>query len=197
MVSQASLSPAQPANTPAALDAEQEATLRAVVIESFGDLFTAYGFTVRLLDLTHPVASRSHEVVGFIGFAGDVRGSLVVSGPKQLFRRTSPLAGESGELPEPALFDWTAELANQLLGRIKRRFCTLGRDFHASTPTAVAGRELSRRFSPRAGVIDLVFGVGGDLLCLCFEITPPADGKIFRSGAEPIPVSNEGDTLLF
>ena len=196
MASQASLSPGQTA-PPAAMDAEQEATLRAVVTEAFGDLFTAYGFTVRLLDLAHPVASRSHDVVGFIGFAGDVRGSLVLSGPKQLFRRTSPLAGETGELPEPALFDWTAELANQLLGRIKRRFCTLGRDFHASTPTAIAGRELSRRFSPRAGVVDLVFGVGGDLLCLCFEITPPPDGKIFRPGAEPIQVSNEGDTLLF
>jgi len=196
MASQASLSPG-PTAPPAAMDAEQEAILRAVVTEAFGDLFTAYGYTVRLLDLAHPVASRSHDVVGFIGFAGDVRGSLVLSGPKQLFRRTSPLAGEMGELPEPALFDWTAELANQLLGRIKRRFCTLGRDFHASTPTAVAGRELSRRFSPRAGVIDLVFGVGGDLLCLCFEITPPPDGKIFPSGAEPIPVSNEGDTLLF
>ncbi|HEY8923298.1 MAG TPA: chemotaxis protein CheX [Polyangia bacterium] len=196
-MSQASLSPSHAANPPAALDPEQEATLRAVVTESFGDLFTAYGFTVRLLDLTHPLASRSHDVVGFIGFAGDVRGSLVLSGPKQLFRRTSPLAGEAGDLPEPALFDWTAELANQLLGRIKRRFCMLGRDFHASTPTAIAGRELSRRFSPRTGVVDLVFGVGGDLLCLCFEITPPPNGKIFLSGAEAIQVSNEGDTLLF
>ena len=58
MVSQASLSSSQPANTPAALDAEQEATLRAVVIESFGDLFTAYGFTVRLLERVLRVVRR-------------------------------------------------------------------------------------------------------------------------------------------
>ena len=84
MASQASLSPGPGANPPAPLDPEQEATVRAVVTECFGDLFTAYGFTVRLLDLAHPLASRSHDVVGFIGFGGDVRGSLVLSGPKQL-----------------------------------------------------------------------------------------------------------------
>jgi len=171
--------------------------LRAVVSDACAEMFTASGFAVRELDLTGPVMSRVHDIAGFIGFGGVVRGSLMIAGPKQLFQRTSPLSTDSKKLTEAELFDWTGEMANQLLGRIKRRFCGAGREFHASTPTALDGRELGRRFPLRAGIIDLVFSVGGDVLSVCFEITPPPDGKIFPDNATSIDVSEEGELVLF
>ena len=121
----------------------------------------------------------------------------MLAGTRQLLNSTSPLRSDCRTLSESDLFDWIGEMANQLLGRIKRRFCELGRDFHASTPSAILGREIGRRFPERAGVIDLVIGVGGDVLSVCFEITPPTDGEIFKASATPIVVSSEGDVLLF
>lgn len=182
---------------PPKLDPEQEAKVRVVVTEACVEMFTSCGFAVRLMDVVQPVPTRAHGIAGFIGFGGEVRGSLMLAGARQFFDSTSPVPGEGGRLTEAALYDWTGEMANQLLGRIKRRFCTLGRDFHASTPTAMGGRELGRRFPLRAGVIDLVFGVGGDVLSVCFEITPPPSGKIFSDDADPLEVSNEGDLVLF
>jgi chemotaxis protein CheX len=182
---------------PDRLEPEQEAKVRAVVIEACVDMFTTCGFVVRLLDLGAPLASRTNNIAGFIGFGGEIRGSLMLAGAKQLFNSTSPVAPEGGRLPDSALYDWAGEMANQLLGRIKRSFCSLGRDFHASTPTAIGGRELDRRFPLRAGVIDLVMGVGGDVLSVSFEITPPPSGKIFPEGAAPLAVSTEGDLVLF
>ena len=184
-------------NQPSILEPEQEAMLRVVITEACVDMFTSGGFVVRLLDVSQSVPARAHDVAGFIGFAGDVRGSLMLAGSKQFFNSTSPVAGASERLTESDLYDWTGEMANQLLGRIKRRFCELGRDFHASTPTAIGGRELGRRFPARTGVIDLVVGVGGEILSVCFEITPPVGGKIFLPSAEPLEVSSEGDMLLF
>jgi CheY-specific phosphatase CheX len=185
------------ATDPPRLEPEQEAKVRSVVTEACVEMFTSCGFAVRLMDVVHPVPSRAHGIAGFIGFGGEVRGSLMLAGARQFFDSTSPVPGEGGRLSEVALYDWTGEMANQLLGRIKRRFCSLGRDFHASTPTAMGGRELGRRFPLRAGVIDLVFGVGGNVLSVCFEITPPASGKIFPDDADPMAVSTEGDLVLF
>lgn len=181
----------------AKLDPEQEAILRKVVTESCVDMFTSSGFAVRLLDVGESVLVRSRGVVGFIGFGGEVRGSLMLAASKQLINNTAPVPSASGRLSESDLFDWTGEMANQLLGRIKRRFSELGRNFHASTPTAIGGRELERRFPLRAGVIDLVIEVGGEALSVCFEITPPDDGKIFPPSATPLAVMSEGDLELF
>jgi CheY-specific phosphatase CheX len=182
---------------PAELEPEQEAILRRVVTESCVEMFTSAGFVVRLLEVARSVPGGRDDIAGFIGFGGEVRGSLMLAATTQFFNSTAPAPDPSGRLSESDLFDWTGEMANQLLGRIKRRFCGLGRDFHASTPTAIGGRQLGRRFPHRAGVIDLVIGVGGDVLSICFEITPPIDGKIFPPSATPLAVSSEGDLHLF
>ena len=187
-------------NEPIKLHVEQEVILRLILTEACAEMFTSSGFVVRLLDVSGPLPGRAHDIAGFIGFGGVVRGSLMIAGPKKLFRSTYPSElsdGNSKRLSDPDLFDWTGEMANQILGRVKKGFCERGRDFDASTPTAMAGRELGRRFPGRAGALDLVFAVGGDVVSICFEITPPADGKIFPVPAEPIDVSVEGDMFLF
>lgn len=165
--------------------------------DSCVDLFTSCGFAVRVLDLNGQLGSQSHNLAGFIGFAGAVRGSLMISGPSEMFRASHPATNERASLSRDALFDWTGELANQLLGRVKRRFCERGRDFDASTPTAIEGRELYRRFPGRTGVLDLSLSVGASVASVCFEVTPPADSKVFPDDPHPIEVSQEGDLVLF
>jgi CheY-specific phosphatase CheX len=177
--------------------ARQFEALRVMVTDASVDMFTSCGFAVRVIDLNAPISPRKHDLAGFIGFAGALRGSLMISGPARVFHNTHPAALTATELSKTDLFDWTGEIANQLLGRIKRRFCERGRDFEASTPTAIEGRELVRRFPGRTGVLDLTLTVGGDIVSICFEVMAPADGQLFPEPAEPIEVSNEGELLLF
>lgn len=180
-----------------AMDPDQYEILREVVTGACVDMFAGHGFSVRVIDLAGTLPTRLPDLAGFIGFAGAVRGSLMISGPSKLFRSTHPSLEGPANLSRADVFDWTGELANQLLGFVKRRFCERGRDFEVSTPTAIEGRELRRRFPGRAGVLDLVLAVGGDIVTICFEVTPPIVGKLFPDIAEPIAVSQEGELVLF
>lgn len=179
------------------MDPRQYEILRELVTAACVDMLAGQGHAVRVIDLAATLPARLPNIVGFIGFAGSVRGSLMISGPSKLFRSTHPSGGGTESLSKMDLFDWVGELANQLLGSVKRRFCERGRDFEVSTPTAIEGRELKRRLPGRAGVLDLVLAVGGDLMTLCFEITPPGTDKLFPDIADPIVVSQEGELVLF
>lgn len=171
--------------------------LRLVVTDACMDMFISCGFAVRVLSLTVPRTMHTNDIAGVIGFAGTVRGTLMVSARPHLFRSTSPALDDATFPGEIDSSDWTQEMANQLLGRVKRRFCERGRDFQASPPCAIEGREISRRFPDRAGVVDLALTVGGDLVLICFEVTPPVDGELFPEAAQPIAVSAEGEMFLF
>jgi CheY-specific phosphatase CheX len=175
------------------LDAEQAKTVRALTTEACAEMFALLGTPVDVLERGHTVPA-THTMTGFIGFSGPIRGSLTVSSTADLFRASYPSKGE----PNIAdLLDWVGEIANQLLGRIKRRFCERGVDFEASTPAAIRGRDIGGRSPVREGVCDLVFRVGSDVVGVSFEVTPAADGKIFTDTAEPIGCSREGDLVLF
>ena len=67
----------------------------------------------------------------------------------------------------------------------------------AGFASTIAGREIARRFPARAGVVDLALTVGGDVALICFEVTPPPDGRLFPDPADPLQVSGEGELLLF
>jgi CheY-specific phosphatase CheX len=185
-----------PANN---VDAEEQAAIRTMVIDSCTDFFATFELPVRVLapnERTPPAPHGDHDIAGFIGFAGPVRGSLTIAGSTGLFSSTYP--AEVAAKPGPGeLFDWTGEMANQLLGRIKRRFCARGADFAASTPTAVRGRDIGRRSPVRNGTVDLQIDVGGEVMWLCFEVSPPPSGKIFNESAEPVECSPEGELMLF
>ncbi len=179
------------------LTAEQYEQLRLVVTDACVDMFTSSGFAVRVLSLNAPPPKHANDIAGVIGFAGAVRGTLMISARSQLFRSTNPAMDNATSPSDVDSSDWTGEMANQILGRVKRRFCERGRDFQADPPCAIEGREISRRFPDRAGVVDLALAVGGDLLLICFEVTPPIDGQLFPEAAQPIAVSSEGEMFLF
>ena len=175
------------------LDAEQARTVKALTTEACVEMFALLGTPVDLIERGQS-APAAHTMTGFIGFSGPIRGSLTISSAANLFRASYPSKGE----PDVAdLLDWAGEIANQLLGRIKRRFCERGVDFEASTPAAIRGRDIGGRSPVREGVCDLSFRVGADVVGVSFEVTPGADGKIFTDTAEPIGCSREGDLVLF
>jgi chemotaxis protein CheX len=178
---------------PAVLDPAQAAIVLALTTDACRDMFQTLGSPV---ELVQEPTGPAPDICAFIGFSGPSRGTLMISSTSELFRSSYP--SQTGSPPSVVdLFDWAAEVANQLLGRIKRRFCERGVDFEVSAPTAVKGRDLGGRSPARAGACNLAFTIGNQTVGVCLEITPPDSGKIFREEAEPIGCAVEGDLVLF
>jgi CheY-specific phosphatase CheX len=176
---------------------EQEEEVRQVVTEACVDMLGACGLPVGKIAAGRLVALSEHDLAGFIGFTGRVRGSLIMAASSRIYAATFPMMPGSRQPSPDDLLDWVGEMANQTLGRIKRRFCERGLDFDTSTPTAVKGRHLGARTPTRDGIIDLVLTAGDELVSICFELVPPAEGPIFQGAVEAIPCSQEGDLVLF
>ena len=176
----------------------QVEAVRSMVTEAFVDMLASCGRVAERIDPRADSVFAERHIAGFIGFGGGVRGSLVIAASSAVFQQTYPQTPRSlVTLSSADLLDWAGEMANQTLGRIKRRFCKRGVDFEASTPTAVNGRHIGARSPSREGIIDLAFAVGDEIVCVCFEIVPPRDGIVFRDTAVPIECSVEGELVLF
>jgi CheY-specific phosphatase CheX len=174
---------------------DQLAIVRAILAESFVDMLRACGLSAFVVDsLASSVADEPH-VAGSICFTGEVRGRLVIGASCALYRITYPL-GEGGPIPTSLtdILDWAGEMANQTLGRVKRRFCERGIDFEISTPTAVYGHEGR---TSRGDVIVVLVRVGAEIISIGFEFVASAEGGILRDGAAPIACANEGDLVMF
>jgi CheY-specific phosphatase CheX len=180
-----------------AIDRDQEDVVRQLITEACVDMLSACGLPVGKISAGRLVELSEHDLAGFIGFTGRVRGSLIIAASSKTFAATFPMLPGSRPPTADDLLDWAGEMVNQTLGRIKRRFCDRGMDFDTSTPTAVKGRHIGARTPSREGIIDLVLTAGDELVSICFELVPPADGQIFRGVAEAIPCSQEGDLVLF
>jgi len=180
-------------SNPIVLDPAQAAIVRSLTKDACQDMFETMGSPVLLMET---MGGPAHDIAAFIGFSGPARGMLMISSSTELFRSSYP--SQTGAPPSVVdLFDWAAEVANQLLGRIKRRFCERGTDFEVSAPTAVRGRDLGGRSPAREGACNLAFTIGNQVMGVCLEITPPSDGKLFSDPAEPIGCAIEGDLVLF
>jgi hypothetical protein len=161
-----------------------------IVIESTTDLFGAFGVSVHQAPDEGETPIRT---LAMMGFGGDhLRGTLLLDADASVIAQSYPTP--DAVRPED-LDDWLAELANQLLGRVKNRLLRHGIVIQMSTPTVVSGRAF------RIGVLSgseacmphRFEGAGGGL-SVRFEATANA-GVALESPARDI--AAEGDMLLF
>src|SRR5262245_41188432 len=99
-------------------------------------LFSAYD-----VDL-HPMTGNARDrckdlnLISIIGFAGrQLSGSLVLGSSEEPLTLSMP-RGSTGR-------GWIAELANQLLGRMKNKVLARGIEFYAMPPAVVSGTHLA------------------------------------------------------
>jgi len=115
-----------------------EAMIRLHLVECCVALFQDYGSAMQAT----PEPSTVHDLAGIIGFTGaHIGGTLSLVSSSSLLARTRPTAPVNTAEVE----DWAAELANQLLGRLKNRLLQHNVQIQLSTPVAVAGRHLELR----------------------------------------------------
>ncbi|HYO94898.1 MAG TPA: hypothetical protein VER33_10315 [Polyangiaceae bacterium] len=157
--------------------------LEKIVHEAAQDLAAAYG-----LDVPCTSDTDDEQLAAIIGFTSPgYRGSLVVSIPQRVLEQIRAPGTTA------ALSDWTAELSNQLLGRVKNRLLLHGPAINIALPVSIAGNALrigavedprALRSELKAGALRVIVNV---LFDVGFEFTP-SHGE---APAEP------GDLVLF
>jgi len=118
------------------------ATPRQVLVEALQEhtvnLLSGYEVT---LEPTQD-AEGWMELIATIGFSsGMIQGALGIACTEQVLRASNPSAGMM-ELTHSMLSDWLGELANQLLGRIKREMLNYDVEILLATPVVLRGIKL-------------------------------------------------------
>jgi len=162
--------------------------LASLVADMTGDccveMFAAYGVPLQprageFLDSENLVFAAA---IGFVGV--DVRGSCLLVGD------SAPIALSS---PNGNARDWTGELANQLIGRLKRKFLGFGLEIQLTMPVVLSGVRLQP--SARNQRAPRVFGTGNGSIMIWVEIESEPG---FALGEQiDADAGTEGEVLLF
>jgi CheY-specific phosphatase CheX len=160
--------------------------------EATAALFSTYGMPV---EQDGPVAARglqSASLVSIIGFSSHaLSGSLILSLPQAVAERTLPVEGAS-------LADWSGELANQLLGRLKNQLLKYQVVINMSLPVVLSGDSLKLLATARQITRYYSFSseLGKVLIRLDMEFGPTLELVRLDDDARPDAV-DEGELLLF
>ena len=163
--------------------AETRALVQQIAENACLQLFDAYGVTLHRVD---PNTTPALPVClsGLVGFSGPgIRGASILAASEMPIIRSNPVGG--------ALGDWIAELANQLVGRIKNQLLLNGADVYPTTPIVLPGDHIAPM--RRADITPLVFSAEEGTVFVWIELDTKPD---FALGM-PCEVINEGEAVLF
>jgi CheY-specific phosphatase CheX len=173
--------------------------LQRLVIEAARHVLPACGLAVGEPQEGHVEQANTQQIVAFMGFTGDMlRGTMAIVAPVELLRAAYPLPLNDQTRWQLEVFDWTGEIANRLLGRIKLGLTARGADIEASTPRVMQGEHLHLTRSTKGTVCSASFPVGNATLRVWFDAIWPEDRALFPVSATAAASSPpEGDVLLF
>jgi CheY-specific phosphatase CheX len=163
--------------------AEARALVQQIAESACMQLFEAYGVQLQRVD---PNAAPTLPVClsGLVGFSGPgIRGASILAASESPIARSNPVEG--------SLADWIAELANQLVGRIKNQLLRSGADVYATTPIVLPGDHIAPM--RRADITPLVFSAEGGSVFVWIELDTQPDFQLGMPGE----VINEGEAVLF
>jgi hypothetical protein len=172
-------------------------TVAVVLVDGLVEEVTQLLFETYALPLARddsPVAQtlRSIALLSMIGFSShSLSGSLLMALPREVVRRTLPA-------PDASLADWSGELANQLLGRLKNQLLKYQVVINLSLPVVVSGEALQLPASTRQITRYYSFNsaVGRLFIRLDMEMSPTLQ-FVRQSDTEHEASIDEGELLLF
>ncbi|MEY4549673.1 MAG: hypothetical protein RL685_5868 [Pseudomonadota bacterium] len=167
-------------------------TLGAVLRDACLELMTEYGLSAILQTSRGPEPLAPNAASATVDFQGpDLRGTIGLTMTPSVVAKTYRAAIGESVLPDsPAGVDWTCELVNQLIGRVKNKLRSYQVSFNVSTPQLQpslesSGGGLRNRFvcddGSFAGYLDVMIAPG-----LTLVSSPPST-----------PLIEEGELLLF
>ncbi|MCG5054537.1 MAG: chemotaxis protein CheX [Myxococcales bacterium] len=126
---------------------------------------------------------------GIVGFTGNgIRGSLVLSASQGPLEGSNPVRAASQR-------DWTAELSNQLAGRVKNQLLPYQVDIAISTPVVLRGEHIF--LEARSGLQPLVFDAPGGSITVWIDVELIEGFEICFERDESQAAVSEGEALLF
>lgn len=165
-------------------------SLEAVVREFFRD----YGLEVAPESSVSlaPESAPTSEITSVVGFKSEqLRGGLALVAPLSLVVATLPVVPSPTRL-ESQLLDWSGEMTNQLLGRLKNKLAALSIDFDIGSPASF--RAFKVRFGPANDCTKfcaLSVAAIGALVCVDYEDSGLAIASMASRSL------GEGEVVLF
>jgi chemotaxis protein CheX len=131
-----------------------------------------------------------------IGFTSDnLRGLLVLTLERSLAVQSLPPNLREGTPGDEIVADWTGELSNQMLGRLKNRFRSVGIDISLSTPIVFMGKEMRHFINDSPIKRMLSFSEGRILVEI--QANYDRDFELPEEIEAPEPSQPEGEALFF
>jgi hypothetical protein len=178
------------------MSASDAAELNEIVVSASRHVFPSCGIQLSS-QIADMVATPEKQMVAFMGFTGDVlRGTMAIVVPTELMRKAYPLPLQHDQHAEFELFDWAAEVANRLLGRIKVALAARSVEIEASTPRVMLAEQLHVTRSTRGTVCSACFASGSSSVRVWFDAIGTEAEPIFGVASEDCSPA-EGDVLLF
>jgi CheY-specific phosphatase CheX len=165
-----------------------EEIIELLACEACISLFSDYSLELRRVETVSWATDTELLFCVVVGFTGDqIRGSILLATTREPLGRTAPVNDTSFR-------EWIAELANQLLGRIKNKLVRRGVVLHVSTPVVLRGVHLTPL--TRTDLKPIVFDCDDGCVCVWLdaELVKGVDLTVIHEDAGVIV---EGDGLLF
>lgn len=136
------------------------------------------------------------SVASVIGFSGEmIKGSLAISSEKSLLDKSHPNHAMGMPVADADLSDWSGEIANQILGRIKNKVSKVGATFSMATPTNMVGKRMQITTPKDGGSLQItVDGPFGQMTIFFLATLDPA---LVLDGSKAAETAKEGEAILF
>jgi CheY-specific phosphatase CheX len=164
------------------------------IVSSTVDLFASHGLKAE--EGGYRAAGVDSPFAATIGFtSADLHGVLVLTLNRETAVRTLPESLRTKEPGDELVADWTGELSNQMLGRLKNRFHASGIEISLSTPVVFMGKEMKHYSHASPIQRSLHFADGGILVE--FHADYSRDFEINEADARGEAMPPEGEILFF
>jgi CheY-specific phosphatase CheX len=131
--------------------------------------------------------SADRTLISATGFAGaGVRGSIALGTTLGALRQSMPCVCSNE--------DWSAELGNQLFGRMKNRLLRNGIEIYAAMPAVMSGQHWTLP-AQQGDAPPLVFSTTRGVVWLTFQVQISGELTLNFQSASQVP--NEGHVLFF
>lgn len=164
-------------------------TIDNILFAATTGLFKAYG--MQLTEAPGPAQISSPPMCAVIGFTGEsLTGALMIAADQQPIVATRPT-------PQTTDRDWLAELANQLLGRVKNRLLTFGVEIYVTTPVVLRGERITPLGSSGSLPGVVFHSASGGRITVWIDHSILDGQRLTKLAATGEPVPHEGDVILF
>jgi CheY-specific phosphatase CheX len=159
-------------------------------------LFEANGVVLEPLTNAPTIPPREHDISASIGFASpQIRGAFTLTTRQSLVRKAWPHELQGREPTDAELADWTGELANQWLGRLKERLLPLGVVLAQGTPSVVRGWRLHRSSATTTIARIYAFRIDDEELLLYLDVEMMT--RVTLTHDEGLAGATAGNVVLF